>query len=295
MTDTLEILAGNEKIQITENHLHLGMQFLRANLEPGMPVFLENNSNASYLFFSDGTLNEKQFSVQRGRTGYIFIPNRCTKALIMEEPVHENGLIKFPQIGEKRTYRIILGEDGISRSYEETLNMLKFVHDAYNFILDDSYISDNSHIPKSIESAVKRRIEASFELIPLTAVVNIMADAYQEVYGEACEIQAQQLSEREHTLATKLDEGYPVDKDDYFLEKKPEPSGIIGFVRLGIGSSVGEVFVIPNRGNEDVPPYRELDDVFELAFSLETINKFYPYGAMRSLRLLDHNRVEPNN
>jgi hypothetical protein len=293
-----------QPLRVTKNSFADDMRMLEERLEPGIPVLVQsftwNDATLGgnfyvrrKLFFSDGTLEEGVFGIQKGKRNVAFAnlgedPSQHS----LHYPVTEaGGTIKvsfpgswtMPQCNEgtfsntgphywtshhsSGTESVVIGRN-LTEHYTDALLALQFARDAVRFKLDPFYAMQGYLVTEIGDGggnqARDQRRTQGHRLASLRATQMLVREARRELEDRYEAIEIGQLGWWRSGAQPWQESGYPLHDTDYIIVGN-NPRKVIGFVKV----DGADTYFLPKDG---------CDALVELAFSPEHVKKFYPYG-----------------
>ncbi len=308
----IELLIAEDKSEITKENFADSVEQIRGALKPGMPVMVHNYSRSSLnytrgnearvLFFSGGSLDDNgkfnmqedtnSFYVDMGKednSSYMIkqasdglvgmgLPNIWTQEQYNEGTFSPEGPSRWTSTHESGTRRVLIGEH-LAQEFPDAFNALRFAVNSTHFYLPIPYARQ-----KYLITDIGERTGEDFEKDKLThriarirGIMNLLELAIDQTkeFTDPFPLSASQVGWYRNGVEYFREQGYPVNAEDYLINKgvKPSKERNIVFIKTEGTLQYGEMYILP---------YGERKSLVELAVSDGVVGKIYPAGYVSS-------------
>lgn len=185
------------------------------------------------------------------------------------------GGVSWTTVYSGGTTRILIGKP-VEDEFGRELRAINFVERGLSFDLPTFYSMPGYLIKqKGKNDAEERKLERdASELVCVSASRRLVEEAALKLnsrrrskHGINTELTATQVGWWKAGCKMFVDNGYPIDDEDYALNELSHPGRLVGFVKVLKGGLYGRTFVYPTKVARET---------FELAFSDKFVEKHFP-------------------
>ncbi len=298
----IKLMTGAGEESIDEEN----MEKIGEYIESGTPVMLQQTSRSNswlcrteesrkILFISDGTLRKDgYFSINGGRKNFCYaiigMDNRRYQivnngeALLKEKitPPETWEIQEDPNsppseynISRRRegTELIVIG-DILAEQFPDAMYALEFAGDAVYFRLDPFYSMQDTVILETDGIIYGRQTQREIDSVRRNCVgasMNLIEEALKHLKKHNGKLKAREIGAEYNIDMIREYQTYPVCEGDYLIL---DGKGVeIALLKTGKGEIPDETYILPCSD--------EMDDIIDLAFSGEMIERHYPHGCAR--------------